>query len=359
MPITASFSASSGTLTEFGDSGNNSLVTSRNAAGQLLVNGGAVPVLSGPATVANTSVIQAFGLDGADTIALDEANGALPAAQLFGGAGNDALTGGSGNDLLFGQAGNDILNGQGGADLLFGGDGNDVLTGGTGNDQDFGEAGDDRMIWNPGDGSDLVEGGDGNDTAEVNGGNGAENFTIAANGTRVRFDRISPAPFSLDIGTTENLVLHGGDGNDAITGGDGADTLIGGNGNDTVIGARGNDVASLGAGDDTFVWNPGDGSDTVEGGAGFDTLQFNGANVSENIDISANGGRVRFFRNVGNVTMDLNNVESTHFAALGGSDTIVVHDLSGTGVKQVAIDLASPPGSGTGDGQPDAVTIEG
>jgi len=382
MPITASFSASSGTLTEFGDSGNNSLVTSRNAAGQLLVNGGAVPVLSGPATVANTSVIQAFGLDGADTIALDEANGALPAAQLFGGAGNDALTGGSGNDLLFGQAGNDILNGKGGADLLFGGDGNDVLTGGTGNDQDFGEAGDDRMIWNPGDGSDLVEGGDGNDTAEVNGGNGAENFTITANGTRVRFDRISPAPFSLDIGTTESLVLHanggddvitagnglaslinltldGGAGNDTITGGDGADTLLGGDGNDTVIGGRGNDVASLGAGDDTFVWNPGDGSDTVEGGAGFDTLQFNGANVSENIDISANGGRVRFFRNVGNVTMDLNNVESTHFAALGGSDTIVVHDLSGTGVKQVAIDLASPPGSGTGDGQPDAVTIEG
>ena len=382
MAITASFSASSGMLTEFGDSGNNSIVTSRNAAGQLLVNGGAVPVLSGPATVANTSVIQAFGLDGADTIALDETNGALPAAQLFGGAGNDTLTGGSGNDLLFGQTGNDILDGKGGADLLFGGDGNDVLTGGTGNDQDFGEAGDDRMIWNPGDGSDLVEGGDGNDTAEVNGGNGAENFTIAANGTRVRFDRISPAPFSLDIGTTENLVLHanggddvitagnglaslinltldGGDGNDTITGGDGADTLLGGDGNDTVIGGRGNDVASLGAGDDTFVWNPGDGSDTVEGGAGFDTLQFNGANVSENIDISANGGRVRFFRNVGNVTMDLNNVESIHFAALGGADNITVNDLSGTGVKQVAIDLASPPGSGTGDGQADTVTIEG
>src|SRR3984885_5306724 len=314
MPITASFSASSGTLTEFGDSGNNSLVTSRNAAGQLLVNGGAVPVLSGPATVANTSVIQAFGLDGADTIALDEANGALPAAQLFGGAGNDALTGGSGNDLLFGQAGNDILNGKGGADLLFGGDGNDVLTGGTGNDQDFGEAGDDRMIWNPGDGSDLVEGGDGNDTAEVNGGNGAEVFTIAANGSRVRFDRISPAPFSLDIGTTENLVVHanggndvitagnglaslihltldGGAGNDTITGGDGNDLLIGGDGNDIVSGGRGNDTAQLGAGDDTFIWNPGDGSDVVDGQGGLDTLMFNGANVAEKINISANHGR--------------------------------------------------------------------
>jgi Ca2+-binding RTX toxin-like protein len=380
MATNASFS--SGVLTEFGDAADNSIVTRRNAAGQLLVNGGAVPVLNGVATVANTSVIHAFGLGGDDTITLDESNGALPAAQLFGGDGNDKLTGGSGNDLLFGQAGNDILNGKGGADLLFGGDGNDVLTAGAGDDQVFGQAGDDRMIWSPGDGSDLFEGGDGNDTAEVNGGNGAENFTITANGTRVRLDRVSPAPFSLDIGTTENLVLHanggddvitagnglaslinltldGGDGNDTITGGDGPDTLIGGAGNDVVAGGRGNDLAQLGNGNDTFVWNPGDGSDTVEGGAGSDTLQFKGANVSEKIDISANGGRVRFFRDVGNVTMDLNSIENIDFAALGGADNIAVHDLSGTGVKQVAIDLASPPGSGTGDGQPDSVTVDG
>ena len=204
------------------------------------------------------------------------------------------------------------LLGKGGNDLLFGGAGNDTLTGGAGNDQVFGEAGNDRMIWNPGDGSDLFEGGDGIDTAEVNGGNGAETFTITANGTRVSFDRVSPAPFSIDIGTTENLVLNanggddvitagnglaplikltidGGAGNDTITGGDGDDTLIGGDGNDTVIGGRGNDTALLGAGDDTFVWNPGDGSDTVEGQDGVDTLQFNGANVNENMTISANG----------------------------------------------------------------------
>src|ERR1700722_6497764 len=342
MAITATVSPGAGLLTEAGDNGNNSIVTSRNAAGQLLVNGGTVPVVGGPATVANTSVIQAFGLDGADTIALDETNGALPATQLFGGAGNDALTGGSGNDLLFGQAGNDILNGKGGADLLFGGDGNDVLTAGAGDDQVFGQAGDDRMIWNPGDGSDLFEGGDGNDTAEVNGGDGAENFTITANGARVRLDRVSPAPFSLDIGTTENLVLHanggddvitagnglaslisltldGGDGNDTITGGDGNDALFGGDGNDLVAGGRGNDVAHLGAGDDTFVWNPGDGSDTVEGGPGTDTLLFNGANVKQNIDIAANGTHVRFTRDVGNVTMDLHGIEQIQFNALGGA----------------------------------------
>jgi Ca2+-binding RTX toxin-like protein len=382
MAITATFLPAADLLMESGDNGNNSIVTSRDATGRILVNGPAVPIVGGVATVANTSLIEAFGQDGNDTIALDEANGALPAANLFGGPGDDTITGGSGNDLLFGQAGNDILNGKGGADLLFGGDGNDVLTGGTGNDQDFGEAGDDRMIWNPGDGSDLFEGGDGNDTAEVNGGNGAEVFTITANGSRVLFSRTDPAPFTLDIGTTENLVLHanggddvitagnglaslisltldGGAGNDTITGGDGNDTLLGGDGNDTIQGGRGGDTANLGAGDDIFVWNPGDGSDSVDGGNGFDTLVFNGANVNEKIDISANGSRARFTRDVANITMDLNSVEQIRFNALGGADTITVGDLTGTAVKQVAVDLASPPGSGTGDGADDSVIVNG
>src|SRR5262245_22054317 len=109
MAITASFLPGAGVLTEFGDSIDNTIVTSRDAAGQILVNGGAVPIVGGTATVANTSLIQVFGQAGNDTITLNEANGALPAAHLFGGAGNDTITGGSGADLLFGEAGNDIL----------------------------------------------------------------------------------------------------------------------------------------------------------------------------------------------------------------------------------------------------------
>src|SRR5215469_3979405 len=203
MAIKATFSAAAGLLSEVGDSVDNTIVTSRDAAGQLFVNGGAVPIVGGKATVANTALIQVFGQGGNDTITLDEANGALPAAQLFGGAGNDTLLGKGGNDLLFGGAGND------------------TLIGGTGDDQVFGEAGNDRMIWNPGDGSDLFEGGDGTDTVEVNGGNASETFTITANGSRVRFDRVTPAPFFLDIGTTENLVVNANGGDDTITAGNG------------------------------------------------------------------------------------------------------------------------------------------
>ena len=76
----------------------NTITVSRDAAGTILVNGGAVAVQGGTPTVANTTLIQVFGQGGNDTITLDEANGALPAANLFGGAGNDTLTGGSGND---------------------------------------------------------------------------------------------------------------------------------------------------------------------------------------------------------------------------------------------------------------------
>jgi len=284
--ITARFDPLTATLTVRGDDRDNTIVVSRDAAGNLLVNGGAVRIKGGPSTVANTSLIEMFGQDGNDRLSLDEANGVLPAANLFGGSGNDILTGGSGNDTLKGQGGDDTLLGKGGSDMLFGGAGSDTLTGGTGDDQVFGEGGPDRLIWNPGEGTDLNEGGDGNDTVEVNGGNGSEVFSATANGTRVRFDRISPAPFSLDIGTTEKLVLNanggddsfsasgdlaaliaitvdGGPGNDTLSGSNGADVLIGGDGNDFVDGQQGNDVIQLGAGDDTFQWDPGDGSDTV------------------------------------------------------------------------------------------------
>jgi Ca2+-binding RTX toxin-like protein len=382
MAVIASFSSTSGTLSVFGDNLDNSIIISRTAAGSLLVNGGAISILGGAATVANTALIQVFGLGGSDRLELNEANGALPRSNLFGGLGNDILIGGSGNDSLFGQDGNDVLLGKGGNDFLFGGVGNDSLTGGDGDDQMFGEAGNDRLIWNPGDDTDLMEGGDGVDTVESNGGNGAETFTVAANGARVRLDRVSPAPFRLDIGTTENLIvnLNGGDdtftasnglaalinltvdggaGNDTITGGDGNDLLIGGDGNDLLNGARGNDFVLMGAGDDVFVSNPGDGSDVVEGQAGRDQMLFNGANIAERIDISANGGRVRFFRDVANITIDLNDLEVITFNALGGADNIVVNDLFGTDVTDVQLNLGNPLGTSTGDGQADQVTVNG
>src|SRR4029078_12186170 len=131
------FTPATGLLSVIGDQLDNHIVVSRAAAGHILINGGAGSITGGVSAVANTSLIQVFGQAGNDQISLNEANGALPSANLFGGAGNAILTGGSGNDLLFGQTGNDTLLGKGGIDLLFGGADNDILTGGTGNDQVF------------------------------------------------------------------------------------------------------------------------------------------------------------------------------------------------------------------------------
>jgi Ca2+-binding RTX toxin-like protein len=158
---------------------------------------------------------------------------------------------------------------------------------------------------------------------------------------------------------TENVAttLDGGAGDDTVAGGAGAETLQGGSGNDVIDGNGGADIALMGAGDDTFVWDPGDGSDVVEGQDGADTMRFNGAGGGEQVDLSANGNRLRFFRTQGTITMDTAGVERVDFNALGGADLATVNDLSGTDVGDVRIDLAATLGGVTGDGQNDRVVV--
>ena len=111
----------------------------------------------------------------------------------------------------------------------------------------------------------------------------------------------------------------------------------------------------MGAGDDTFVWDPGDGSDVVEGQDNADTMLFNGAGVGEDFDVSANGNRLRFFRTQGAITMDLNDTEFIEVQTLGGADNAVVNDVTGTDLKLVAFDLEAAIGGGAGDGAADSV----
>ena len=174
-----------------------------------------------------------------------------------------------------------------------------------------------------------------------------------------RFDRKHIAAIEVDAASGDDLVridesngvftdsipttIDGGDGNDTIAGGTGNETLLGGDGNDTIDGNGGNDVAFLGAGDDTFVWDPGDGSDTIEGQDGADTMLFNGANANERVALSANGNRLLFLRSPANITMDTNGVETVDFNALGGADIVTVDDLTGTDVNAVNVDLAGNP----------------
>jgi Ca2+-binding RTX toxin-like protein len=170
-------------------------------------------------------------------------------------------------------------------------------------------------------------------------------------------------------GGLDSLTINGLAGNDVIdasrlkagqvsltiNGGAGDDKIVGSAGNDVVIGGQGSDTALLGAGDDTFVWNPGDGSDVVNGQAGNDTLVFNGANVNEQITLSADGkGGATLTRDVANITMSLDNMETVDLNTLGGADTVTVNDMTGTDVSNVNIDLGS---NGAGDGSVDTVVI--
>ena len=186
--------------------------------------------------------------------------------------------------------------------------------------------------------------GDGNDSARIDDSNGA---------------------FTGDSSSRPTTIAGGG-GNDSLEGGQTQvaaqnETYKGGDGNDTVDGGKGNDTAYLGTGNDTFRWDNGEGSDVIEGQDGSDTMLFNGNSVAtgENVTMSADGGRLTFFRAQGNVTMDTNDVEIVDFNALAGADTALVNDLTGTDVTQTNIDLAAALGGNAADGAIDSVDVNG
>jgi Ca2+-binding RTX toxin-like protein len=254
------------------------------------------------------------------------------------------------------------------ADVIIAGGGNDTVNGGGGNDTLLLGDGNDRAIWNPGDGSDVVDGAAGADTMEFNGSAGNEVMRLATLTGGVTQLTRDIGNISMTLQGVERVVVNagagddsfeaagnlaplvaltvdGGAGNDRILGSNGNDVLLGGDGNDFIDGQQGADVAFLGAGDDVFQWDPGDGSDVIEGQAGGDSMLFNGSAAGEIFDLSANGGRASFTRNVGNIAMDLNDVERIELHALAGADTFNIRELNATDLREIAVDLAETTAS--------------
>jgi RTX calcium-binding nonapeptide repeat (4 copies) len=169
---------------------------------------------------------------------------------------------------------------------------------------------------------------------------------------RIRIDQVNGA--FADEATT----LDGGAGNDVIVGGDGNESLLGGAGNDSIDGNKGADQADLGSEDDSFVWDPGDGSDVIEGRAGSDALVFNGANVDESFSLSAEGQRAILTRNVGNIRMDMDGVETLNLTMLDGFDNFNVGDfMFNTALNKANVDMSGPAGGP--DAQTDSVNLVG
>jgi Ca2+-binding RTX toxin-like protein len=232
-------------------------------------------------------------------------------------------------------------------------------------------------------------------TLNVKGSNGGDAVALrldAADPGRIQVDvgDDGSAEFSFARDRVEAIEVRTGDGRDApriddangaftdtipttISGGDGNDSLEGGqlqiaaenevyragDGDDLVDGGKGNDTANLGDGKDAFRWDNGEGSDVIEGRDGRDTMVFNGAAADEQVTLTANEGRLTFFRVQGNVTMDTDGVEIVEDNPLAGADTVTVNDLTGTDVSQVNLDLAGALGGEAGDGAVDNVVVNG
>jgi Ca2+-binding RTX toxin-like protein len=345
----------SGVLTVLGDAASNNILVSADSAGNLQVtnNGAAekIRTVTGQATRDQTTLVVIEGGDGNDTLATDKSlntlvNGVLAAAPnvtLRGGRGNDTLSVGSGG-IVGGLAG---VNGQGvvvgpvvGNALMEGGDGNDTLISGFGNDVMLGGAGDDNYVWPPGTLTDYWDGGSGNDTVTIVGlpatSTAAQNFTLSSEGNgRVLFQRTNLVQFSVDIGSTENIVIQGSAGNDTVTikdltgvrdlrkvtvnagaGDDVADgsqqhsarvslNLLGGMGNDTLLGGAGNDVLDGGDGNDTL--HGGKGADKLIGGGGNDTLD-GGSDCAKDV-LTGGTGADTFVKHRGDTLTDVSSLE--------------------------------------------------
>jgi hypothetical protein len=89
----------------------------------------------------------------------------------------------------------------------------------------------------------------------------------------------------------------------------------------------------------------------VRAGDGLDTLGLDGSSGGERFDVAADAGSVRLTRDVGDLRLDIDDVERLRIGAAQGADAVTVGDLSATDVFQVDAEL------GAGDGDLDRATV--
>ena len=155
------------------------------------------------------------------------------------------------------------------------------------------------------------------------------------------------------------VTIVGNDGNDNLSAsvpGSAPVSIDAGVGDDVVFGGDGSigpENIALGDGSDKFVSTFDvfsspfrDRSDVADAGAGQDTLELRGTFESETVNLSAAAGRLLVAHNQGHI--DAVGFEDVIWFGFGGNDeggsgdTVIVNDLSGTGVVNFTPDFTDP-----------------
>ncbi|HEY8581526.1 MAG TPA: calcium-binding protein [Capillimicrobium sp.] len=205
---------------------------------------------------------------------------------LLGGDGSDKLRGGAGDDEIDAGPGNDVAMGQDGDDQVRGGEGDDQLTGGPRVDRDVidGGPGRDRSVNDWSDTDDVTRppiwvslDGRPNDGRRGEGDNvtGVETFEVNLTATF----RAGGDPVEFVV----NRSIEGP--GSRITGSPGADRLAGYTDDDVIEGRGGSDAIFAGMGDDRVLARDGV-KDTIDCAEGADTV------IADRIDTVANCERV-------------------------------------------------------------------
>ena len=142
MAVTSTFDPGTGILATTGDGLDNAITTSRNAAGNILVNGGAVPILGGAAHGRQHQPDPGVrpGRQRHDRARPNQRGPARrPTCSAASRQRHDHRRCGQRPALRRGRT-TTLSSAAGGFDILFGGAGNDTLTGGDADDQVFGES---------------------------------------------------------------------------------------------------------------------------------------------------------------------------------------------------------------------------
>jgi len=198
----------------------------------------------------------------------------------------------------------------------------------------------------------TISGGGGNDGIGVV---GFEDALLAADAPVTIFGNDGNDNLSASVPGSAPVDIAAGVGDDVVFGGDGSigpQTISLGDGNDKFVSTF-----------DVFSSPFRDRNDVADAGAGQDTLELRGTFESEVVNLSAQAGHLLVAHNQGHI--DAAGFEDVTWIGFGGSDeggsgdTVIVHDLSGTGVVNFTPDFTDPL-DGTGpNNSADALAVFG